>query len=278
MSKTFDLRTLNLASGDYTITVRARATGLKDSLDSTPASYVLENQKLLKRGTYKMNDYSSISVIDEFSQYMVFSSNGQTFSSITCFKDPVVIKYGDTVVYENGSWVNGNYRDLIVDKDTYINNTAYSFILNGGCFVAGTPVLMADGSTKAIETLVEGDLVLTYDSTKKMYDTGKILKLIIVKTHHIARIGFADGSFIELTHGHPLYIDGVWKTLTKGGKYQTIEIGDKVLSTNGNYAAIVSIEYITLDEPISTYNTEVEGEHNYFVGEAEILAHNAGSK
>jgi hypothetical protein len=50
--------------------------------------------------------------------------------------------------------------------------------VNGGCFVSGTPVLMANRSTRAIEHLKPGDAILTRDPV-----TGHLTSDVIVKNH-----------------------------------------------------------------------------------------------
>ncbi len=49
---------------------------------------------------------------------------------------------------------------------------------NGGCFVSGTLVMMADRSTRAIERLKPGDAILTRDPV-----TGHLASDVIVKNH-----------------------------------------------------------------------------------------------
>ena len=54
-----------------------------------------------------------------------------------------------------------------------------------------------------------------------------------------------------------------------------MKIGSKILSKDGSYYAITEIQKYNVRTEV--YNIEVENNHNYFVGNLEILVHNYGS-
>lgn len=54
-----------------------------------------------------------------------------------------------------------------------------------------------------------------------------------------------------------------------------LKAGHKVLLSNGKNGIISSVETEELDEPVATYNFEVEDYHTYYVGSEGILVHNA---
>jgi len=179
-----------------------------------------------------------------------------------------IVLAGNEVQYTQGDYVK---------LDDKISVYAYS-LDESCCFVAGTPVLMADGSTKAIENIIIGDEVLTWNEEKKAYDTGVVVGLIVKEeTYDMARVTFADGTSIEMNAYHPIYTQEGWKSLTGYNDLPILQVGDKALSTNGEFDEIVSIIRWTAEEPIKTYNLSVEDEHNYFVGETSVLAHNNSS-
>ena len=254
---------LQVKIGDKTYKIRA-------------SKEILPTNKYAISGDITFNDDGEIAAKDNFQQNLEFKCNGVTHSSIAYSNG--TLQYDDTEVYSNDKWKSQSYKKITIVDTQYVTEPVHSFLTKGGCFVAGTPVLMADGSTKAIENIVVDDLLLTYNESNKAYGVGKVLRVTEKYNNAIARITFEDGNCIELTLRHPLYIDGVWKTPAGSCGKPKVEVGDKVLSTNGSATKIVAIEFVSLDTPIAVYNFEVEGDHNYFAGKSNILAHNYGSK
>ncbi len=129
------------------------------------------------------------------------------------------------------------------------------------CFVAGTPVLMADGSSKAIEDVKKGDKVLSKDEA-----SGKLVAKEVVDTKvRIAPstlvIEVEGGTRIETTPEHPFYVEGTgW---TPAGR---LAIGNAIVTRAGPSVKIVRIE--TKEKPATVYNFEVRDTHSYFVGDA----------
>ena len=54
-----------------------------------------------------------------------------------------------------------------------------------------------------------------------------------------------------------------------------MKIGHKVLLSDGKNGIISKIETEYLDEPVATYNFEVQDYHTYYVGSEGVLVHNA---
>jgi hypothetical protein len=132
---------------------------------------------------------------------------------------------------------------------------------NPTCFVAGTPVLMADGSSKAIEEVKAGDKVLSKDEA-----SGKIVAKEVVSTKvrtapSTLVIEVEGGTRVETTPEHPFFVEGVgW---TPAGR---LAIGNAIVTRAGPSVKIVQIE--TKEKPATVYNFEVADTHSYFVGDA----------
>ncbi len=71
---------------------------------------------------------------------------------------------------------------------------------------------------------------------------------------------------IKTTSVHPFYSDGNW---IEAGD---LSIGDKILHVDGLEHTIETIKLS--DEPVTVYNFEVDGTHNYFA--EGYLVHNKG--
>ncbi len=76
------------------------------------------------------------------------------------------------------------------------------------CFTAGTPVLLADGTSKPIEDIDVGDKVTAYDP-----DTGRAEARDVVRTfvHHDVPtydVTLTSGEKVTTTQEHPFWVQG----------------------------------------------------------------------
>jgi len=79
-------------------------------------------------------------------------------------------------------------------------------------------------------------------------------------------------SQIKSTAPHPFWVEG--KGWVEAGNLLE---GDKVKLYSGEVLEIKEIRRERLEEPVKTYNFEVEDWHTYLVSENNVLVHNAGS-
>lgn len=123
----------------------------------------------------------------------------------------------------------------------------------GGCFAAGTKVLMADGKLKDIEDVRIGDYVLTRTSDS---DT-KLIKAEVIKTHEANEGGYLiiNGN-LKVTADHMIWVNKTWK------EAGSIQLGDKLANSQGRDTSVRSIEWQR--EKIKVYNLEIDSYHTYF--------------
>ena len=170
---------------------------------------------------------------------------------------------------EDGGGVS--YQVSAVDADG--NESALSEAADSSCFVAGTPVLMADGSYKMIEEIVVGDIVQSYDIETGEYCDGIVTEVVTGYTTRIAMVGFADGSYVAMSEPHPLYTEGGWHSITNKDGYPTLAVGDKVLTSSG-YVEITQIQVVDAESTM-VYSLSVSvGDSTgiYFAGAGCSLA------
>ncbi|SNX88767.1 RHS repeat-associated protein [Streptomyces sp. TLI_55] len=143
------------------------------------------------------------------------------------------------------------------------------------CFLAGTDVLMADGTTKDIEDVQPGDKVQATDPETGKSGPREVTRLIITKgDKHFSELSIATGDGIEkltATYEHPFWSpsEGDW---IEAGNFQpgmtllTDSGGDVIVTANRAYA-----------ERAKTYNLTVDDLHTYYVlaGETPVLVHNS---
>lgn len=150
-----------------------------------------------------------------------------------------------------------------------------SVSLGGGCFIAGTIVLMADGSKKPIEQLRKGDNVLGYDGKKAIPVT--IQACLTFPHKQTYKLTFSDGNTLTLTDSHPLYSpDAGWRSLSPAmTKEETptlpvsqLEIGDVIATIDGT-CTLIAIEKKQIEQ---VYNITVNGTHTYYAN--GVLVHN----
>lgn len=141
------------------------------------------------------------------------------------------------------------------------------------CFEAGTPVKTAAG-TVAIENVAVGDQVLSYDYVTRQQTYKPVTATSVRQTNELIALTVG-GEKIVTTPRHPFYVvnDDTYHGYTAA---EYLSEGDCILTADGGYATITAVERETLEEPINVYNFTVEDNHSYYVGERELLVHNAG--
>jgi hypothetical protein len=150
----------------------------------------------------------------------------------------------------------------------------------GCCFLAGTPVAMADGSSKPIEIVEVGDEVVNYDVDLKFLGTGTVEALNSPVRDHINHLILADDSTLDMTDDHPLFTGGGWRSLDPAATLRVYEMevellneGDAVLALDENF---IQISSITRESgSFKTYTLKrVTNNPNFFAN--GFLAHNCG--
>lgn len=131
----------------------------------------------------------------------------------------------------------------------------------GGCFLAGTKILMADGSYKNIEDIEIGDNILTKkDFFSMQFVPAEVKKLM---RHDVSEYLVINGK-IKITPVHVVWLNGKWMPISEA------QIGDVLLNKDHQEVKITSIERVV--EPVKVYNFEVEKQHTYFA--EDIYVHN----
>lgn len=128
------------------------------------------------------------------------------------------------------------------------------------CFLAKTPILMADGSTKPIENVKVGDLILAFDEETKTLKEDKVSKFF----EHDADEYLVINENLKATANHPVYSEGKWTEIGK------LKVGDKLLNAQGKPEEIKSIKLVK--EPVKVYNLEVNPYNTYIA--SGIVVHN----
>jgi hypothetical protein len=213
---------------------------------SLDTSYSIFNNQ----GEDELNDITSINVLIFDEQQMVYTPSMEPV-------DNFILQSGDLVSF-------------------FITHNL------GSCFIAGTKVLMGDGTEKNIEDIIEGDTVLSFNESTLQNEVKKVIGLKTPIHNDLIRYEFANQTSVTSTFDHPFYVGDLElasfapfltnKRYEIGKEVRQIKVGDLVyLPTNKSKTAIKDI--IELDaNDTQTYIITVEDNHNFYAN--NILVHN----
>jgi hypothetical protein len=170
-----------------------------------------------------------------------------------------------------GSGIGNLFNGLMFN----LNDSESLPSLTGGCFPAGTLVLMADGSSRAIETLQIGERVIARDDSKQIQAT--ITDHITFAAKRIYRLEFSDGYVLFPTDSHPIATVRGWKSISpESTKLENpdlpvtpLEIGDSIYTADGSTCRLVSMQE---HEIVPVFNITVDAVHTYYAN--NLLVHN----
>ncbi|WP_234342920.1 polymorphic toxin-type HINT domain-containing protein [Streptomyces fulvoviolaceus] len=144
------------------------------------------------------------------------------------------------------------------------------------CFLAGTDVLMADGSTKDIEDIRVGDEVKAADPRTGESGPRKVTRLIITEhDKHFNELSIATDDGIEkltATFEHPFWSPSEGNWVEAG----SLKPGMTLLTDEG--ATVIVTGNRSFTKHARTYNLTVDDLHTYYVlaGDTPVLVHNSG--
>ncbi len=114
----------------------------------------------------------------------------------------LVLRFTITGVYE------GTHYEDVVLTELFFDG------LDVLCFPAGTLIAMADGNTRRIEAISEGDEILAYDTHLNRQLTAVVEETATIRHAAFAELRFSDGTVITCTPDHPFFTaDGHWASL-----------------------------------------------------------------
>jgi Pretoxin HINT domain len=114
------------------------------------------------------------------------------------------------------------------------------------CLLAGTPISMADGTTKPVEAIDVGDAVLGYDQVSGQLITTRVVSVMVpFNTDHY----YVINGKLKVTETHPILQGANW---TEAGD---LKVGD-VVTGDGSGLSIYKVQRV--DEEALVYNFQVE--------------------
>ena len=140
--------------------------------------------------------------------------------------------------------------------ETYVSHqypTDVSGAERGGCFLAGTKILLPGGAEKNIEDIVAGDSILT----RQREDSNVLVAARVTRTiKHLVGQYLVINNNLRVTPEHNLYVNGRW--MTAGD----VKLGDSLLNDLDVWVRVTSIE--KREGKFQVYNFEVADYKTYF--------------
>lgn len=136
-----------------------------------------------------------------------------------------------------------------------------------GCFTGDTPVLMADGLTKTIDSIAVGDRVMARDEKTGTTTAGAVARIF---RHHVAEtllLQMQGGEVIETTAAHRFAAEE--QGFVSAGQLRP---GDRLSTHDDQGAEVVSTGSRSAE--VTVYNLSVERFHTFFIGGAGLWVHN----
>ena len=139
------------------------------------------------------------------------------------------------------------------------------------CFAAGTNISMANGETKPIEKIKEGDVIKNYDIASGEIFDSRVQELEIARHSETVILKYSNG-YLELSPDHPIWTNNsYWSSINpiksndlyeQSEIVQQLKIGDKLFLPIQNKEVILKeIEFVYQEQ--LTYTIELLESHNF---------------
>ncbi|MDX3763806.1 RICIN domain-containing protein [Streptomyces sp. AK02-04a] len=149
--------------------------------------------------------------------------------------------------------------------------------LDPGCptnsFPPGTPVLLANGTSKPISSISEGDELLATDPNADITRSAQVTATFSHRADRLVQITLAGGGRVLTTPGHQLYVAGRgWVPASD------LHAKDRLRAATGAMVAVVGIRAVAA--PRKVFDLTVSGLHTFYVkaGATSVLVHNCGDR
>lgn len=269
-----DLSTLSgwsdVTTGSHTLTIKAKASGYRDSALSAGASFTKAASGYQVRLTGSGDNNGSFSVYDAqsavpskllYNERSLYS--GKTFdTTVTCTSGYLYI-VGGTLYWTMGTPSSG--ITLVSSSEV---SAVYQVTANGsitgfyceGCLAKGTLITLADGSQKPIEDITFDDELLVWDFYEGKLTTAKPKYMLpSKKTSYHYETELENGTIIKTVgkYGHRLFDADKNEFI-----YDTECVDDYVLLENGEKSKVVSCKKV--EDETEFFNVITDKHYNLF--------------
>lgn len=132
---------------------------------------------------------------------------------------------------------------------------------SGGCFLSDTPILMGDGTRKAIQDIRIGEKVLTRSGP----NDATLKETTVTGTHAVEVDGYlVINGTLRVTPEHKMFVNGSWAVAG------SIQVGDRLVGVQGEIVEVTDIAFIR--DKVLVHNLTIDTYHTYFAG--DVWVHN----
>ncbi len=235
-------------------------------LQDTDADGWADNFTLTNFRTATASGYRRLGLFDSYSTVDCGASSFSLTNTCYSYSQSTYYAYAQSAYYGYGQSIYYSYSQGTYYGYGQSSYAAYSYsqLYYSSCFLAGTQVTLADGSTKSIEDIKTGDIVLSYDLANKRTFPQVVSRLLV---HENVSGYLLVNDSLKVTGNHL-----VWSPSKNAWVHaDTLVIGDTLMNSDGSAYAIESIENV--NETNTVYNLSLPGPyHAYFAG--GVLVHN----
>jgi len=148
--------------------------------------------------------------------------------------------YAGTTPDKSGANLNGR----TFEAGTCIDMPAWKVYDVKTCFAAGTRIMMADGSTKKVEDIVEGDLLRTFDHEAGCISSAKVCLTYKGESKATSlNLTFASGKKLAIVGTHDLLLENTRKYVRINAGNVASFVGKRFYNAeSGKWDALVSFE------------------------------------
>ncbi|GEM_PF-3522625 len=156
----------------------------------------------------------------------------------------IYIYYTSTSIYTKSPKIQGSLFNLSGHMNKIIN---FNEIALAACFAAGTRITMADGSTKAIEDIVKGDRVRTFD-----HEAGQLSEEAVCYVFDNGleanpfTLHFASGKTLSIVDKHDLLVESSRKYVVVSQSNASTFVGQRFYNADkAQWDELTSVTYGT---------------------------------
>jgi len=217
-----------------------------DNLVVSPLEKKLEVQIVPDRKTYGPSDTTTvnISTTDE-------KGNPESADVALWAIDKAIFELSDDKLGNIFKTFWNQRFNSTLDAHSLMGILVYNAEGGGGCFIKGTKILMADGTTKNIEDIKPGEHIATRSSDNQQLISEKVLS---TKTANENSYIILNGT-LKVTADHIIRVNDSWR------EAGSVQMGDSLTLSTGHRTPITSIEWLLGKTDV--YNLEVEHEHTF---------------
>lgn len=123
----------------------------------------------------------------------------------------------------------------------------------GGCFLAGTKILLPGDLEKNIEDVKTGDTILTRENERSHW---MVEARVLKTTKHLVSSYLLINEVFRVTPEHNLYVNGRWMVA------EDVRLGDHLLDRSDQWIPVTSIE--ERHAKVQVYNLEIQDRETFF--------------